>query len=294
MSEQDHPSITINMKHTHLALCSGFLHPTTFFNECLPLNEHNMRALGGPQSVFNPWIIRFLPVLEPGTAVETHSLVSPACRQSDTSCEPGIPHIHKIKKWTDSRSLSCTHIWPGITHLTLRMSATCTKLESWWHCYMAHAMPLTCVVETSFTQLVWLLPERAWPALVRSQTCDVRVVRWLQWATALVDAMSLQLLRPQQVMAQATAVRCSLRARIRPDLHMRSTDIMAAIRFLTWWSLSKAFLTDGNVANLHASHEPIPVNIHFMIFSPKHRRISGRTRHCSIKRQYVPYHIIYD
>jgi hypothetical protein len=141
-----------------------------------------------------------------------------------------------------------------------------------------------------FTQLVWLLPERAWPALIRLQTCVVRVVRWLQWATALVNAMSLQLLWCQQVVVQAaviryslgariwpdfrlvdarslhllwcqqvsvqaTVVRCSLGARIQPDFHMRSTDIIASTHFLTW-SLSKAILTHGNVPNLHASHEP--------------------------------------
>jgi hypothetical protein len=34
--------------------------------------------------MFNPRVIRFLPVLEPDTAAETHSLVSLACRQSQT------------------------------------------------------------------------------------------------------------------------------------------------------------------------------------------------------------------
>jgi hypothetical protein len=72
------------MKDTHLALCSGFLQPATLFNECLPLNEDNMHALGGPHSVFNPRIICFLPVFEPDTTVETHSLISLACRQSQT------------------------------------------------------------------------------------------------------------------------------------------------------------------------------------------------------------------
>jgi hypothetical protein len=82
--EQDHPNTTIKIKKTHLDLCSGFLQLTTFFNECLPLNEHNMYAFGGPHSMLNPWVIHFLPVFEPNTTVETHSLVSLACKQPQT------------------------------------------------------------------------------------------------------------------------------------------------------------------------------------------------------------------
>lgn len=72
------------MKQTHLDWRSGFLQPTTFFNERSSLNEYNMYALVEPHSMFNPWVVRLLPVFEPTTTVETHSLVSLACRQSQT------------------------------------------------------------------------------------------------------------------------------------------------------------------------------------------------------------------
>ena len=66
----------------------------------------------------------------------------------------------------------------------------------------------TCIIKARLTQFVWLLLEGTWPALIWPQTCLICVVRWVLWATALVDAMFSHLCCCQQALVHHTACRC--------------------------------------------------------------------------------------
>jgi hypothetical protein len=121
------------MKQTHLDWRSGFLQLTAFFNERSSLNEYDMYALGEPHSMFNPRVVCLLPVFEPATAVETHSLISLACRQSQTLNVSLVFLTFTTSKLeqTDVKSLSCrkvsTQIQPGISDVALCKTYLCSR-----------------------------------------------------------------------------------------------------------------------------------------------------------------------